>query len=463
MTTPAINSKYQHHFSNNYLANMQKVRIFADNLTLIPIKASMEIHVYRGNQIGGCITTIEHEGCKIMIDLGSNLPGSKVEDLTEEQVCELTRGVDAIFYTHFHGDHVGMYHLVPPQIPQYIAEGAKEVMLCKYEVLCKHGDYSQQLEAGRKMIPYKENVMIDVGGKGKIFVTPYFVSHSAFNAYMFNIVCDGIRILHTGDFRRNGYLGKSLYRMLKFYVKSTDILIIEGTMLKRRTEPSLHENVIKINARKALKKHKYMYALCSSTDIDRLASFHKACKEAERNLVIDSYQNSLFDIFTKHAGQKSDLYCFNNVFRLIHMNEKIEKKFRNEGFLMLIRANQHMLNRLKEMLNMFQDEPSWLIYSMWNGYAETDKEYTNEDVIAIRELFEGRVYDGVKDGFHTSGHADTETLENVCTMLNPRMAIIPIHKEQNSDFSSLNIPDELKKRIRTQSCTFDKCVINIHN
>lgn len=43
------------------------------------------------------------------------------------------------------------------------------------------------------------------------FVTPYFVSHSAFDAYMFLIECEGKKILHTGDFRRHGYIGKGLF------------------------------------------------------------------------------------------------------------------------------------------------------------------------------------------------------------------------------------------------------------
>lgn len=36
----------------------------------------MKITIHRVNKIGGYITIIEHDGCKIIIDLGSNLPGS---------------------------------------------------------------------------------------------------------------------------------------------------------------------------------------------------------------------------------------------------------------------------------------------------------------------------------------------------------------------------------------------------
>lgn len=36
----------------------------------------MKITIHRVNNIGGYITIIEHDGCKIIIDLGSSLPGS---------------------------------------------------------------------------------------------------------------------------------------------------------------------------------------------------------------------------------------------------------------------------------------------------------------------------------------------------------------------------------------------------
>ena len=47
----------------------------------------MNLIIHRGaDQIGGCITEISTENCKILIDFGSNLPGCKKEELTEEQV-----------------------------------------------------------------------------------------------------------------------------------------------------------------------------------------------------------------------------------------------------------------------------------------------------------------------------------------------------------------------------------------
>ena len=57
-------------------------------------------------------------------------------------------------------------------------------------------------------------------------------------------------------------------------------------------------------------------------------------------------------------------------------------------------------------------------------------------------LFPNRILDGVYDGFHTSGHADVGTLEEVCRILSPRLGIIPIHKNALSTYKSLEIAKE---------------------
>ena len=74
----------------------------------------MKITIHRGaNQIGGCITEIATKDDKIFIDLGSNVPGSDKTDYSADEVRRITADADAIFYSHYHGDHVGLHHLVP--------------------------------------------------------------------------------------------------------------------------------------------------------------------------------------------------------------------------------------------------------------------------------------------------------------------------------------------------------------
>ena len=390
----------------------------------------MEITIHRGaHQIGGCITEIKSDNAKILIDLGANLPDSNAKELNETDVAEFTQDADAIFYTHYHGDHVGLFHLVPETVPQYISQGAQEVMMCKYNALKAHGDYSKELDTLERFHHYETQVPVDI--KGKIRITPYYVSHSAFEAYMFKIEAEGKAILHTGDFRKHGYVGKGLFDTLQYFVGNVDILIIEGTMLGRKGEKVILENDIKRNTVSLLKKHKYVFALCSSTDIDRLASFHQACKDTKRNFLCDPYQKSMLDIFTRYM--KSSLFKFDKIFtiRKHHVtNPKIKAKLSHEGFLMPVRASQ--IELIKDILKEYD----------WQGYYKGTEKQVNPQIVELRGLFPDRILDGVYDGFHTSGHADMETLEKACRILRPRLGIIPIHKEALYSYQSLDIAQE---------------------
>lgn len=96
----------------------------------------MKITIHRGlNQIGGCITEIQSlSGTKILVDFGHNLPdGNDVaEDMYEypENVDELLKGCSAVFYTHYHGDHLGFAAEVHKRgIAQYMGPLAIKMML----------------------------------------------------------------------------------------------------------------------------------------------------------------------------------------------------------------------------------------------------------------------------------------------------------------------------------------------
>ena len=408
----------------------------------------MRITLYRPHQIGGCITVIETDGVKVIIDLGSNLPGTSKEEFTRTKVEEITAGVDSIFFTHYHGDHTGLIHLVPEGIPMLIGKGAKEVMVCKHSTLVKaskhfngieskrYKDAVTALTAAKRMLTYKEEERIDVGNKGKLFITPYFVSHSAFDAYMFLIEAEGKRILHTGDFRGHGYLSKGLWKLLPSAIGQVDILITEGTMLSRANERVQHESVIQAKARRLLhkdgKKHHYV-VLCSSTDIDRLAGFHAACDDPQSRFLVDKYQKDVLDIFTKYAGAKSKLYDFSGT--LVKGKCNFKQEVCPYSFLAPVRTSQaEYIGKLKHICPDLK-----LIYSMWDGYLKDKPDQINQD---IRHIVND-IFGGQYESLHTSGHADIDTIRKVCDITKPRIGIISIHHDPTSHLS-----DSLKNGMR---------------
>ena len=59
----------------------------------------MRIVIHRGiDQIGGCITEISTTHTKIVIDLGSNLPGCNGREFTKQEIEDITKDADGIYY-----------------------------------------------------------------------------------------------------------------------------------------------------------------------------------------------------------------------------------------------------------------------------------------------------------------------------------------------------------------------------
>ena len=103
----------------------------------------MRITVHRGNQIGGCITEIESErGTKIFVDLGHNLPQGDEEApdeyASDQAVADLTRGARAIFFTHMHDDHIGLFPFVPEGIEEYLGPLARDGSVSKRHEEANH-------------------------------------------------------------------------------------------------------------------------------------------------------------------------------------------------------------------------------------------------------------------------------------------------------------------------------------
>jgi ribonuclease J len=347
-----------------------------------------------------------------------------------------------------------LYKYVPENIPQFMGEIAKQVMLVKTKILAKSSRIENvTLEDVEKLETFKTFKAEDRIEVGDICVTPYFVSHSACDAYMFLIEADGKNILHTGDFREHGYLGKGLEKVLKAFIikKGIDVLITEGTMLSRLKERTKHENDLKIEASALLKKYKYSFVLCSSTDIDRLATFHEASKKCGRSLLCDNYQKEILDIFTANTKFK-----FNNAHFYKHNHEEQFALIKEKGFCMLIRSSK--IKPVQELLERLPAKETLLIYSMWDGYIN-EKVKNGDNIVQgyldIWNLFEN------KEKIHTSGHATAETLTKVCQLVNPKTAIIPIHSKHSADMLNLEMPAELKEKVITTSCKKDDIEIKI--
>jgi ribonuclease J len=190
----------------------------------------MNIIVHRGtHQIGGCATEINTSRTRVFIDFGSELP-DQYGDNTEESliITGLTKGkadCDAVFFTHYHGDHIGMATKILPDVPLYMGRVAKEIYVVLQNRI--HKDSKEMTERINTFSVLQKIHIKDIS------ITPLMIDHSAYDAYMFLIEAEGKRVIHTGDFRIHGFRGGKLISMLHKYVGQVDVLITEGTLLSR--------------------------------------------------------------------------------------------------------------------------------------------------------------------------------------------------------------------------------------
>lgn len=437
----------------------------------------MKITIHRGiNQIGGCVTEIQSDaGTKIVIDLGHNLPKGdkpahdKFDD--DNELNSLLRVVKAVFYTHGHGDHIGFESKVHKKhIPQYIGVLAREILMANRRHMVFAKELSEQakasLEALRDFRVYQPGVPVDVKD---IRIWPFRINHSAPDSYMFFIECDGKCVLHTGDFRTHGYReGGRLWNdddlafcLTKFSSKvirkPIDVLIMEGTMLNRGDIRVRGELDVRNDIQKVLDKYKYVFALCSSTDADRLSSMFQANKKARGNrlFIVDEYQNEVLTILRSHLGTNGK--CFHNFKGEIMVynprswyHTGLLEQMKKRGFLMLVRCSPKFDSWLPEIMDSLAD--CALIYSQFGGYINPKH---SAYMRSVAEFIYDRDWTVKEDGLHTSGHADRQALTSLCNSLAPKSAIIPIHREESSDFSKLELDKSLKGRVVTNSVITD--------
>jgi ribonuclease J len=239
--------------------------------------------------------------------------------------------------------------------------------------------------------------------------------------------------------------------------RQVNTLIIEGTMMSRSNEKVRTEKEMKHEAEEYFKRHKYVFLICSSTNLDSLASFYQA---AHRYMyTYNNYCRIQLHTFTELVGDFADLYQFRNVYELDLDKElqasgcdapKTQKSLMEQyGFLALIKPEDWCEKFIDPFVEDYKtgiiDEMPVIIYSMWDGYIDPKHNARKEKWIKFLNRQEAR---GVHvEYLHTSGHATTKMLADVINAVNPTDAILPIHTEYPENFRLLPISDELKEKI----------------
>lgn len=376
----------------------------------------IQVIVHRGsNQIGGCCTEISYKGTRIAIDFGSPLPGEDDAKLSVSGLSEGKSSFDGVFFTHYHGDHIGEIANINSDIPVYMSGMAKDIVVAYKE----HSDSfypNVDIERVTEIQPGKEYEV------GNLKVLPILSDHSAADSLMYLICADGFHILHTGDFRLHGRFKDELLAESE-NIGDIDLLITEGTTLSRKDDgkEDYTEEVVERKIGECINEYKYCFFILSSTNFDRLQeitnSVEEYCSDNKgKYFLIDEFEKSLFEIAERRLP---DRYHFKRKTTYAH---NLDDKMRRIGFAMMFRmGNPDHERLLREYMESYKDN-TCLVYSMWSGYMEQGK---------LKELTD---YAREKNRFriiHSSGHVTKEDLQDFIRLLNPKKTIV-IHTEKQN-------------------------------
>ncbi len=420
----------------------------------------MKIIIHGGNdQIGGNCVEIASETTRLIFDIGMPLDGLQFqsgelasienrERLLRDGILPDVKGlyywdeptVDAVVISHSHMDHVGWASLVHPRVKLLMNSLTHRLILGRMDSLRGQGLTFSRIQY------FSSGERIEVGD---VVISPYAVDHSASDAYAFLIEGCGKTIVYTGDFRSHGRNGDLISDMLLKLPVSIDALVIEGTNLGKDIYRAKKEENLEQEITKHCKKTDgIVLGLTATQNIDRIISFYNAAITSGRTLVVDPYQAHILDIVSgemqlpinklqirviytqrtskalAESGNKKILYRYKNL--KISKDEMYENP---NKYLFLVRGSM-----IKDLKALKLDSSSSFIYSLWQGYKASGD---ISRLLAICTIYKIPVID-----LHTSGHADSDTLQQLIQCIKPRK-IIPIHTLHGEEF--LNFAPEVIK------------------
>ena len=395
----------------------------------------MQIKINKGtDEIGGSCIELKTKNTTILLDYGTPLKDSS-------ERIKITDRIDAILISHPHQDHFGEIVNIDVSTPIYCGELSLELMNA-----AKIFTGNPILENNFQTFKAWNSFEI-----GDFKITPYLVDHSATDAYAFLIEAEGKRILYSGDFRANGRKSTLFDKMITAKeLKGVDVLLMEGTMLQRSNEDFPNEQSVEDKIYETIKDNNQIsFMIGSSQNIDSIVSAYRACKKANKILVVDIYTAWILEkikIVSKSVPNMSwdDVKVIKtfggSYYQKLQENKEYFKNYTSEVFNNIVEIEDIKQNsqdyffkvspwHIQKILDITQLKSSNIIYSQWKGYLQ--EEFSNIDTV--------KLFQSLKDNnnwvyAHTSGHADLHALQKFASAINPKK-LIPIHTEYKSKFS----------------------------
>lgn len=380
----------------------------------------IRVRIHRGaSQIGGVCTEVFTDQTRIFFDFGTPLEGEGNQDKLEiEGLTCGTANTDAVFLTHYHGDHVGEVPNIISQIPVYMHKTARKILQAQQEHKVGIGEIVWAKDV--KDLSVDEPITIK-----DLKITPLASDHSASDSLMYLIEGYGKRILITGDYRLHGFYSNRVRKTFET-IGHIDLMITEGTNLDRDYPYSYDEKWVEEQFSKILKTKKYVFLLTSTSNTDRIAAFTRAVPFGKYGLS-DGFQKYIMNIY----NEDRELRLKTNK-KYYSFDDKKRSLYERRGFGLVVRASEKFIPLVKEYFEKYPDD-TCLIYSMWSGYKK------KPEMAKMLEIGKGNT-----ETIHVSGHITREDLEYVLSIVEPNKLIIHHTSIDDMVSDSMLIPEKVE-------------------
>jgi ribonuclease J len=391
----------------------------------------VKVKIHRGaHEIGGSCVEVEHEGQRIVLDIGLPLKASPTDlvPIPEVKGLEvLDPSLLGVVISHAHQDHWGLVPDIIAGVPVYMGAATSRI-------LTEAAFWTRGLTvkpAG--FLKHRQPFTL-----GSFRITPYLNDHSAFDAYSLLVEAGGQSLFYTGDIRGHGRKAGIFEQLIHQPPAAVNVLLMEGTNIRGNAAPAEAQDTetdVELAMVKTMKATSGMVlTVFSAQNIDRLVTIYRAALQSGRDLVIDLYTASIVRATeNKNIPHPGSEWPRVHVFVPLWQRRKVKDAEEFERVENIrpwrvypewLAANRH---RLVTMFNV-QSGPALvkancldsatLIWSLWAGYL------TEPSGIRLRGFLEQHSIPLVEH--HTSGHASVADLSRLAKAIDPER-IVPIH------------------------------------
>jgi ribonuclease J len=397
--------------------------------------------IHRGaHQIGGTAIEVEHEGARLLLDLGLPLDaGEASPDLLPAVpgLREADPSLLAVVLSHGHADHWGLAPVARPGLPVIVGAAAEAMQAAAARTFGREPPFRAQAHLRhRAALPV-----------GPFRITPYIVCHSGFDAYALLVEAGGRRLFYSGDLRAHGRKARMFEALVRHPPREVHAMLMEGSSLGRLDPDARFASEADVETRLLSVMREapgLVLVAASAQNVDRVVSIYRAAKRAGRRLVLDLYATEVLEA-TGNRRIPSPLFPDVRFYLPWLQGREVRKR---EAFDLIEGARRERRlysrsiaaepGRYVVLFNrsFMQDRyfaplipGARAVWSQWDGYLRPGGH--GERLAADLAPY------GVKlESIHTSGHADVPTLRRLVAALRPAV-LSPVHTFHPERFEEL--------------------------